>query len=355
MAHFFLPVGNLANGPAAASESAISELFVPAGGAGRFGLWGGGFDGKPLTVKVYRAGTVASDGAGHAVHLARAAHDPANHIDVYTAAGLRDGDEVYGMLADGVTRFTGALRIRVHAGKASDVMAEWAQHYRAKQSYARKGICEIAVPYLALDDKRSGAKMEKLADGSVGGPLNSVHGLAIHTTAGIDSRTPFQTARWGCIPTWNGNGASAHFAISGDGTIVQIVPTDFVAFAQHDPGNQQWISAEIDNNGRAPMNLRQLDAAKRLFQWVCANHAVPRRLATGCLFPKAGQFDETTMKVCTAAGADVTHDVFWAAMSRGLSCHWWLDPVKTGRNVHACPGPGILSQLASIVRPGLVC
>src|ERR1700676_430496 len=137
------------------------------------------------------------------------------------------------------------------------------------------------------------------------------------------------------------------------GTIVQMVPTNLMAFAQHDPGNLQWVSAEVDNNGIFPMNEKQLTAAKNLFGWLCTTYGVPRQLATGCLFSSAKQFDEITMSVCEAAGSDVTPDPFWAAMSRGVSCHWWLDPVKSGKGVHACPGKGILSQLGSIAKPGL--
>jgi hypothetical protein len=352
MANFFLPVegGNRAHGPAAASESAISELIIRPAGNGSFGLWGGGPDGKPLVAKVYRGSAVVSDGNAAIVKLSRLTRDPGNHIDVYSATGLKAGDEIYGMLEDGKTRYTAALSIRMATGKAIDIMAEWAQHYRAKTAFARPDLCPLAVPYLALDEKKTGNKMTKLPDNCVGAPLNDVHGMAVHTTAGNDLATPFQTARYRCADTWKGNGASAHFAISGDGTIIQFIPTSFMAFAQHDPGNRQWISVEVDNNGSFPMNVNQLTAAKKLFGWVCSTCHIPRQLATGCLFPKSNQFDQITMTVCEAGGAQVTQDPFWAAMSRGVSCHWWLDPIKS----HACPGKGILSQLGSIAKPGLV-
>src|SRR5262249_27751083 len=156
-------------------------------------------------------------------------------------------------------------------------------------------------PYLALQEARSGNRMTRLERKCIGAPLNAVHGMAIHTTAGNDAGTPFQTACYRCVQTWNGNGASAHFAISGDGTIIQFVPANVMAFAQHDPGNRQWISVEVDNNGVLPMNYNQLTAAKNLFRWVCATHAIPPQLETGCLFPSSPQFDEITMTVCQAS------------------------------------------------------
>src|ERR1700676_4033044 len=135
MAHFFLPVQGpiRAHGEAAASESPISELVINPNSNGAFGVWGGGWDGNPLVIKVYRGNAVVSEGAAPSVKLIRISRDVGNHIDVYSAIGLKDGDEIYGMLDDGTTRFTGALLIRVHSGSADDLMAEWAQHYRAKQ------------------------------------------------------------------------------------------------------------------------------------------------------------------------------------------------------------------------------
>jgi hypothetical protein len=36
-------------------------------------------------------------------------------------------------------------------------------------------------------------------------------------------------------------------------------------------------------------------------------------------------------------------------MSRGVSCHWWLEATKTHHS-HACPGPGILNPLDVVAR-----
>jgi hypothetical protein len=342
MANFFLPSPGSPRsiGFAAADNSWLSELIIKPGAIANFGLWGNGRAGEILTIKVYRAGQIVIDNPTPKSSF------PDQNVQIFALPGLKNGDEIYGMLPDGVSRFTSALKIVLHANTATDVIADWAQHYKAGEAFDRPHLYPDAVPYLALSDKGQGA-MARLEDRCIGGALNAVHGLAVHTTAGTDARSPFQTARWGCVPTWNTNQASAHFAISGDGTVIQFVPADWVAYAQGSPGNENWISVEIDNNGVAPMKVEQLTAAKALFQWVCRRYGVYPTLATGCLFPQSKAFDDMTSTVCQAAGADLTTNKFEAAMSRGLSCHWWLYPGQ-----HACPGPGILSQLPSIAKPG---
>jgi hypothetical protein len=345
MAHFFLPSPGSPKslGFAAAENSGLTELIVKPGAPANFGLWGGGPDGQPLRIQVFRAGQVVIDNPDPK------SSNAAQNTYIYSLPNLRNGDEIYGMMSDGLMRYTSALTIFIHANTPNDVIAEWAQNYKAGTRFEREHLYPDAVPYLALSDKVQGA-MVKLEARCVGGALNAVHGLAVHTTAGTDTRSPFGTARWGCIPTWNGNGASAHFTISGDGTVIQIIPTDWIAYAQKSPGNENWISVEIDNNGKKPMTIEQLTAVKGLFQWVCRQYGVPPTLAKGCLFAGDKAFDAITTTVCQAAGVDLTTDKFEAAMSRGLSCHWWLYPGE-----HACPGPGILGQLPSIAKPGLVC
>jgi hypothetical protein len=342
MANFFLPSPGSPRsiGFAASDNSGLTELIIRAGANADFGLSGGGWNGEALRVQVYRAGQVIIDNPTPKSSF------PDQKVYIYSLPRLQNGDLIYGMLPDGVSRFTGALKIVIHSNSANDVIAEWAQHLKAGETVDRPHLYPQATPYLALSDKAQGA-MIKLNDGSIGGALNAVHGLAVHTTAGTDARSPFLTARWGCIPKWNTSVASAHFAIAGDGTVIQFVPTDWVAYAQGSPGNENWISVEIDNNGISPMKVEQLNAVKALFQWVCRQYGVHPTLATGCLFPADKGFDQMTTTVCQYAGADLTTNKFEAAMSRGLSCHWWLYPGQ-----HACPGPGILSQLPSIVRPG---
>ena len=105
---------------------------------------------------------------------------------------------------------------------------------------------------------------------------------------------------------------------------------------------------EVDNDGKSMMNSQQFSAVQSLFRWVAHRYGIPFQLATGCLFPKNSHFDDTTTKVCSWAGAKTTTDPYVACMSRGLSCHWWLEANKNN-NSHACPGPGILKQLHNVV------
>lgn len=356
MAHFFVPShgGDIAHGPAAADGAGISQISISPGGAAQFGIWGGGPDGSVLIAKVYRGSAVVNEGPAPVVKLARVSNDSARHIQVYTAYGLRSGDEIYGMLPDG-RRWTSALTIKIQQGGANDVMAEWVQRRANAMPPPNRFLYPNAVPYLTLDDKAQG-KISKLAEKNIGGPLNDVHGLSVHVTAGVATRSAYQMARWGCVETWNVKpfGVSAHFGISGDGTVVQFIPCNHMAWAQGNPGDKHWLSVEIDNSGQVMMTVNQMDSVKALFAWICTTFNIPRNLATGCSYPRAPQFDELTLRVCQSAGAQVTNDPFYAAMSRGLSCHWWLDSRK-GAGAHACPGKGVLAQLPSLVRPGLVC
>ena len=339
-------------GESAASGAGISELVIGPNGVGTVGIWGGGPDGAALVIKVYRGATVVSEGAHPAVKLQRISNDSGTHIQVYSLSGLKEGDQLFGLTADGA-RYTGALSVRVLGDTANGVIEQWARHYLAGEPFPNNSLYPDAAPYLALSDPHQG-NMIKLKEKCIGGPLFNVHGLSIHCTAGAPSPTPFGMAAWHCVNTWNNNGASAHFGIAGDGTVVQFIPTNFVANAQFEPGNSHWVSVEIDNNGRTLMNAAQLTSAKSLFSWVCRTFGVPRQVATGCLYPSAPGFDKITRIVCDASGSLLTTSTFEAVMSRGVSCHWWLDGHKSGAHVHACPGAGIIGQLVSIAKPGLV-
>lgn len=349
MAHFFIPDHpDKAHVSAAVEGGALSELAIRPGSAAAFGLWGGGPTGQPLVVKVYRGGVSVSDGARPAVKVERVANDPANHVQTFRATGLTAGDQIVGLLPDGVTRYTAPLPVRVLGSSASAVMTQWAAALARGETFTGRGLFTAgATPYTAISDPKMGT-MKLLTDAAVGGPLNDVNGLAVHTTAGTDARTPFQMARWGCVETWNGKQVSAHFGVAGNGTLVQFVPATFVANAQRDPGNRHWISVEVDNNGKAAMNALQVVAVARLFRWVCTEYGVSPKLATGTLFPKTPQFDTITADVCARGGASTTSDPFEACMSEGVSCHWWLEGAKSNRS-HACPGPGMLAQLADVV------
>ena len=153
-----------------------------------------------------------------------------------------------------------------------------------------------------------------------------------------------------------GNGASAHFAIAGDGTVMQFVPTNFWAFAQGSPANEHWLSVEIDNPGNEPPNGvkasdEQINAARGLFAWVCRTFSIRPQVATGHLcaeklrIPAAKAYDELTRQVCAygSLNSQSSTDERAAQSSRGLSCHRWLQAY-----VKPCPGYGLLGQLTDI-------
>lgn len=350
MAQFFIPShesGQPTN-DLAASEAAISVLMVQAARQAVFGLSGGDDAGTELSVKVLRGGTVVSEGRHVMVTLWRAAVDPANHIQVFHAVGLKQGDVIRAFTKDG-RPWTEPLPVREMTRAAGDVMKAWTQAYLSKEAFPHDFLFAAATPYLALPKTTSDPRQE-LRDGCVGYGLSNVHGLSVHCTNGDDRVSPYLTANNRCVNTWNSDGSSAHFAISGDGTIIQFIPTSFVAYGQGDPADQHWISVEVDNHGVQPMNAAQLSSLRRLFKWVCSNHSVRPVLATGWLPPQNSLFDRGTRAVCARAGARVTTVNFEAVLSYGLSCHWWLDIRKRGNKVHPCPGMGIIMQLDLALR-----
>jgi hypothetical protein len=349
MAHFFVPShSDKQHGLTAAFGGGILELVIRRGQAANVGLWGGGPDGKPLQVKVTRGGQIVSEGKAPAVRLARTSNDTGNHIQVFQVSGLKDGDQITGFLDDG-TPYTRPLAVRELTGSANDIIEAWAKARAAGEAYTNRGLYPQAVPYLELEDARRGIKMAKLADKCIGGPISDINGLSVHSTAGFPERSAFQMTRFGCVDVWNGNGASAHFGIAGDGTVVQFIPATFAANAQFNPGNRHWLSVEIDNNGKDEMTDKQLTSAKALFFWVCNTFGVAIKLATGCLFPKTPQYDATTMAACAMGKSPTTTDVYEAVMSEGVSCHWWLEGPKNAKS-HGCPGEGIMMQLYRIAR-----
>ena len=345
MANFFYPsITDAAHAEMAAGQAALSEIVLdPGQGYVKLGLWGGAADGSKLAIKVHRNGVVVSEGHAPAVRVQPVSYDKRTHVQVVTLYGLHAGDFVRAWDSDGLPQ-TLPLPTLQNASAGPGLIETWAKAVVAKEAYVpARGLCPEATPYLALANKKYGA-MPRLKTSCVGGPLSNIHGLAVHCTAGNDASTAFTTVAWRCVPTWNTNGASAHFAIAGDGWLVQLVPTTHVAYAQGSPANAHWLSVEVDNNGRSPMNDLQLQALRRLFAWIVTAHGVPRQIATGCLFPKNSQFNDATTAVCP----NTAQDGYEAVLSQGLSCHWWLEPTK-GKGSHACPGKGIISQLDEVV------
>jgi hypothetical protein len=349
MAHFFFPsdLAVAAHNLMAADAAALSELIVRQGHMALIGLWGGDL----LTVKVTRGGQVVNEGPHPKVVFERAINDRGNHIQIWRVVGLMDGDSLQAWDSDGRPQ-TAPLPVRGLTASGSDLMSQWAQHYTPGSPVPDpRGCCPFAIPYLAMKDpqEKRGAAMTKLDTDLVGGPLVNVHGLSVHATSTPKPGEAFGMAAWGCVNTWNTSRASAHFGIATDGTVVQFIMTNFRAFAQGDPGDFHWVSVEIDNDGLSEMTGAQLDSVKKLFRWVGNTFGISPKVATGCLYPKAPQFDQATKDVCAAAGALTTTENYEAAMSLGVSCHWWLDPRKTG-HVHACPGKGIMGQLPQVAK-----
>lgn len=345
MAHFFYPSHtDTAHGIMAADQAAISELQLDQGQAyTRLGLWGGASDGSKLAIKVYRGGRVVSEGVAPLVKIKPQSYDNASHIQVVVISGLKGGDSISAIDANDAPQ-TNALPVSVYGSGPSDVIKRWSRAVNTDEFFTPPpGLCPLAIPYQAAASSKKYA-MPELKVSCIGGPMVNVHGLAVHTTAGNDSSTAFTTAAWRCVPTWNGKNVSAHFAISGDGALVQFIPTTHIANAQGSPANYHWISVEVDNDGKNGMNFRQLTTLRYLFQWVCARYGIASQVATGCLFAKHSVFDEVTEDVCS----ETTTDGYEAIMSRRLSCHWWLEPIK-GPNSHACPGKGIIAQLSDVI------
>jgi hypothetical protein len=351
-----------------AANSGLSNLPVDAIGNGTFGLWGVGIGGNPLKIRVRRGATVVSDGGPKALVKLTSLLDAATaskrgsmapeRTRIFLASGLKPGDEIDAVATDGGHRAAGPLTVTLVSGNAGDVMQDWANKLRADPAYqpSEPFLCPIATPYLALT--LGSLTASRLNDALVGGVASAVHGLSIHCTAG-GTRNVWGTAINGCVNTWNHNfetdgfRAAAHFAISAEGTIVQFIPTNRVAWAQGTPGDSNWISVEVENDGFKPMLTAQVEATRRLFGWVCATYPVPRRLAMGTLWAQKSDvkykldLDAATNAACDAVGAPTTRHVFEATFARGLSCHLWLD----ARNSKPCPGVGIIGQMVEIAKP----
>lgn len=226
------------------------------------------------------------------------------------------------------------------------LMEEWIAAYRSGTPWASPHACPWAIPYTYFTNMRLAAKC-------IGGPIQKIRGLAIHTTAGNESRSVKVALENGILNVWNGNGASAHFYIGNLGELVQIVPLNRIANAQRDPANRYYISVEVENAGKGPMKQVQLGTAKLLFNWIANKYGVPKQLATGYVGPYAvGSektfgpdakriFDPITRELCGPDG--VTKDQATASAAYGLSCHYWLKGEKP------CPGVGMLRQLPSIL------
>ena len=226
-------------------------------------------------------------------------------------------------------------------GQGQDLMQQWA----ADPNLTSPFINPNAIPYpLKLSANHPLYKQSQM-----GGPIGKINGLAIHTTWSPPSLSLVATVGM-CINVWNASTVKtgAHFIIGSDGTLVQVVPTNRIAYAQGGNGDRNWLSVEVQTLNSAA-NAQQLQTATALFQWVANTYGVEKKLASGYIGaydPKGSwvadakrDYDPITKSIC---GDDVTSNIDEAIGSTGLSCHYWLHPAKP------CPGKPLLAQLKQI-------
>jgi hypothetical protein len=184
----------------------------------------------------------------------------------------------------------------------------------------------------------------------IGGQIQKIRGLAVHTTWSSPSLSE-EAVVGSAIATWNLAApvkTGAHFIIGKEGTLIQVVPMNRIAYAQGGNGDPFWLSVEIQTK-ESPANAQQLQSARILFQWICNSQNVPKKIATGYVGKSAENplaqnakrdYDPITRDLC---GDSVSNSVTDTIQSSGLSCHYWLHPVKP------CPGKPLLKQLNEIV------
>jgi hypothetical protein len=123
--------------------------------------------------------------------------------------------------------------------------------------------CPIVDKYDWLPD---GAR----ADGQTwhGGTLTASRGLVLHVTAGNGN-----PGNWWRSPA-NKSLASAHFCVMKDGTLIQYVGCDKIAWAEVS-GNGQWHSCETEGFPTEPLTDAQVHTLGRLYAWGHATFGWP--------------------------------------------------------------------------------
>jgi hypothetical protein len=237
-----------------------------------------------------------------------------------------------------------AERIDINDPK-QDLMEQWAQNYG---DYTSPYICPWAIPYMLKMPKNHALYNQN----QIGGQIQKIRGLAIHTTWSSPSLSE-EAALGSAIQKWNDaapHKTGAHFFIGKEGTLIQIVPMNRIAYAQGGNGDPFWLSVEIQTFN-SPANTQQLQSAQILFRWICDSQNIPKKLATGYVGaastdPKdqfaenaKRDYDPITRDLC---GTSTTSKISEAIESSGLSCHYWLHPAKP------CPGKPLLAQLKQI-------
>jgi N-acetylmuramoyl-L-alanine amidase-like protein len=313
------------------TKQAVSTLYVIKGQENRaiIGLYGGYVDGNWLDVwQTSRSGSKA-----------RLAEETSKRVgytyQAFKLEAVSEGDVITATRADGglfaepvtVVIVPGSNNaVALHSGDPWNVFndADYTLEHKAPQVFA-------------LEHSWRSQRM------------GFIHGLAVHTTAGLNNY--LQDYR----KFWDDKGTSAHFVINRSGQIAQYVALSYQAWAQG-PGNPFWISVEIvnapDHFGKgAPMLEPQLKATALLFNWLSKRYGFPLVLAAPYLDAQKNLGNVYTDYQALAQGlSDANRDCgsttpTGCIFSRGLSCHQWLQP-----NVKPCPGYEIIDQLPEIVR-----
>jgi hypothetical protein len=96
-----------------------------------------------------------------------------------------------------------------------------------------------------------------------GGPLTNSRGLVLHVNAG--NGDPYNWWTNPAAPT-----ASSHFQVMKDGTLIQYVRCDLIAYAQI-AGNGSWHSVETEGFPTEPLTDAQVSKLGALYAWGHAN------------------------------------------------------------------------------------
>lgn len=259
--------------------------------------------------------------------------------DPKTATGQVDAS--YGQFTIGASRADKGDDTR------DDLMKQWSDAIDAGESFHHPSTCPLAIPYL----QRLPSSAKPLNPKFMTKSIQKVRGLAIHTTWGSAGNVSPEWTVSACLNTWNAAGrpTSAHFALATDGTLLQFVPLDRCAWAQGGNSDLWYLSVEVETKNSAA-SADQIETARKLFRWVIGRYGVEPGLATGYIGAHGdGQwaasakadYDPITRRICKKT----TDKKDEAANSSGLSCHYWLHPVKP------CPGKPLLAQLPDIAGP----
>lgn len=273
---------------------------------------------------------------------------PSGTSEYWIPSPTVDGSAASGVVEASYGNFTIVASRLDKADDSQDLIKQWNDSIESGDAFSSPNVCPLAIPYL----QRLPPNTKPLNQRNVGPSIQKVKGLAIHTTWGFAGAAATEKTVSACLNTWNAAGVPtcAHFAIAYDGTLLQFVPVNRIAWAQGGQADQCYLSVEIETKETAA-NADQIGTAAKLFRWVVGKFGVPPNLATGFIGAHGDGryaadaeriYNPITTRMCADAGVDTTTNKAVAAAASGLSCHYWLHPVKP------CPGGPLLRQLADI-------